>query len=423
MTSNQTNPETGDETQEDDILAVYGSQEPDGDDLTQLTEHHRKFAPWHHPVKQIVRNEQWAKLTARLLNDRPAGSPQILRYFTLPGEDLLDIKVLAEACTPLGVRIEYFGFNSGIIADSDEEASKKTEEDERSISRAPWVTAESALRQAGRVTPDAIIHSDRLEDIALEHSHAATQLRQRPPFDVINIDACDHLAYAPKGRDRNTFDALQALLRHQMSARNPWLLFLTTRVDPALLGQPRIDFQHAITQNLNVPESGFGAALAECLDAEETRLATALNTAWNTHNIHFLKLYSVGLGKFLLQFFCGQPNLPANVELASTYAYRVHKDEPDMLALAFRIIPDPPRVYPPSTGGAAVVPTLEPARAIRVAQRAARLWDIDKALENDSDLRTEAITGTQLLLESSNYDIDAWRDWLAKHERRPITVA
>lgn len=420
MTSSQIEPETGGETQEDDISAVYGSPEPDSGDLTQFTERHRKFAPWHHPVKQIVRNCQWATLTARLLNDRPAGSTQILRYFTLPGEDLLDIKVLAEACTPFGVRIEYFGFNSGTAVD-DESMSAKSEG--RSANGAPWVTAESALRQAGRVTQDAIIYSDRLEDIALENSHAATQLRQRAPFDIVNIDACDHLAYAPKGRNRNTFDALQALLQHQMPAQNPWLLFLTTRVDPTLLGEPVTAFRNAIMQNLNVSGNEFKAALAACINAEGARFEAALDTTWNTHNAQFLKLYSVGLGKFILQFFCGQPNLPANVELASVYAYRVHKDEPDMLALAFRIIPDPRRVYPPSTGGAAVVPTLEPARAIRMAQRAARLWDIDEALESDATLQEEAISGTRQLLESANYDIDAWRDWLAQHRRRLIVVA
>lgn len=412
--------ETGDEMQEDDIIAVYGKQEPDSDDLTKLPAYHRKFSPWHHPVKQIVRNEQWAALTRKLLDQRPAGGSKILRYFTLPGEDLFDIRVLVEVCTPLGICIEYFGFNSGVEPDDDD--AKSAENGEHPANNAPWVMAESALRQAGRVTPDAIIHSDRLEDIALEHSHAAAQLRQQAPFDVINIDACDHLAYAPKGRDRNMFDALQALLCHQMSARSPWLLFLTTRVDPTLLGKPGIDFQRAITQNLSVPGSGFGAALAECLGAEEAKLATALNSTWNTHNIQFLKLYSIGLGKFLLQFFCGQPNLPANVELASIYAYRVHKDEPDMLALAFRIIPDAPRVYPPSAGGAAVVPPLEPIRAIRVAERAKRLWDIDDALENDVELCAEAIDGTRQLLASANYDIKAWQEWLAKHKRRPITV-
>jgi len=418
MTSYKKISATGEETLEDDILAVYGSQDLDDDDLTKLTQRHREFSPWHHPVKQIVRDQQWAELTKKLLNERPVGSPQVLRYFTLPGEDLLDIKVLAEICAKPGVRIEYFGFNSSISKDN----KTSTEPEKHSTDEAPWVTAESALRQAGRVTPDAIILSDRLEDIALEHSHAATLLRQRASFDVINIDACDHLAYIPKGRERNTFDALQALLHHQMTARNPWLLFLTTRVDPNLLGQPGEKFQKAIAENLLITDSGFGAALAACLGAEETRLATELNAAWNTHNIRFLKLYSVGLGKFLLQFFCGQPNLPANVELASAYAYRVHKDEPDMLALAFRIIPAQQRIYPPSTGGAAAIPPLEPARAILVARRAAKLWDIDNALDQEADIRAEAIDGTRKLLQSAHYDINAWKDWLANHEKRPINT-
>lgn len=420
MSSNH-QPQAGvsDEALEEDILAIYGKQESSDSDLIQFTESKRLFAPWHHPVKQVVRDRQWAALTTKHLQGRPPGSPQVLRYFTLPGQDLLDIKVLTEACSPFGVRIEYFGFNSTVSA---EEGDEDTEPAVHTADKTPWVMAESALRQSGRITPEAIIHPDRLEDIALDNSHAAMQLRLRPPFDIINIDACDHLAYAPKGRERSTFDALQSLLRHQLSARAPWLLFLTTRVDPDLLGQPGIDFQNAIFQNLGVPQSTFGAALAECLGAQEARLGTELNTAWNTHDTRFLKLYSVGLGKFLLQFFCGQPNLPANVELASAYAYRVYKDEPDMLALAFRIIPDPQRVYPPSTGGAAVIPALEPARAIRVAQRAMRLWDIDNAIENEANIRMGAIVGTQKLLRDSNYDIDEWQNWLAKHEKRPMTI-
>jgi hypothetical protein len=209
MTDNQPNPDARDEALEDDILAVYGRPESDITDLSQFTERRRQFAPWHHPVKQIVRDRQWADLTSRLLQERPAGLPQVLRYFTLPGQDLFDIKVLTEICAPLAVKIEYFGFNSGTSTKGE---NGEAEDVEHTDNSAPWVTAESALRQAGRITPEAIIHSDRLEDIALDHSHAAMQLRLRPPFDVINIDACDHLAYAPKGRERNTFDALQALL-------------------------------------------------------------------------------------------------------------------------------------------------------------------------------------------------------------------
>jgi hypothetical protein len=420
MTDSQLAAAAGDDAQEEDILAIYGEQKPGMADLAQLAERRREFQPWHHPVKQIVRARQWAALTKKLLQSRVQGASNVLRYFTLPGADLLDIRVLAGVCEPLGVKIEYFGFDSGSST-----AEENTEAENSSAHPQPgtsWVTAESALLQAGRITPDAVIHGDRLEDIAIADSHASMQLGQRATFDVINIDACDHLAYCPKGRARNTFDALGALLKHQMGARSPWLLFVTTRAEPNLLGQPGIVFQDAITQNLRMPQSNFGASLAACLEADEGKLATELASVWGTHDARFLKLYSVGLGKFLLQFFHAQPNLPANVELASVYAYRVHSQHPDMLALAFRITPDAPRVFAPNVGGAAVVPPLEPIRAAYVATQAMKLQDLDHALESEADVRTEAIEGTRALLQSANYDVGEWSKWLAGHERRPIII-
>lgn len=419
MTNAHLVPDNGEEVQDEDILAVYGEQNAGTEDLAAISDRRRDFKPWHHPVKQIVRTHQWAALTKKLIQARPQGVPSVLRYFTLPGADLLDVRVLAEICEPLSVKIEYFGFDAGSV--QPDEAARA--ELAATHSHGAWITAESALLQAGRITPDAVILSDRLEDIALPDSQAAIQLSQRTPFDVINIDACDHLAYCPKGRTRNTFNALEALLEHQMRARSPWLLFVTTRAEPSLLGQPGIVFQNAITQNLGIPRSDFGASLASCLDADETKLAAGLASAWVTHDERFLRLYSIGLGKFLLQFFHAQPNLPANVELASIYAYRVHGEHPDMLALAFRITPENQRVFAPNVGGAAVVPNLEPARATYVAAQAKKLQDLDRVLEDDPDIRNKAVDSTKTLLQSANYDVTAWCKWLADHERRPMTVS
>lgn len=419
MKNSQLVGDGGEDVREEDILAIYGEQRAEVD-LAQIAERRKEFQPWHHPVKQIVRARQWAALTKRLLQARVQGTTKILRYFTLPGADLLDVRVLADVCAPFGVKIEYFGFDAGTSNTHDvptlENASPHSQ------GGAPWVTAESSLLQAGRITPDAVIHADRLEDIALADSHAAMQLSQRPTFDVINVDACDHLAYCPKGRARNTFDALGALLKHQMGARSPWLLFVTTRAEPSLLGEPGIAFQDAITQNLRIPQSSFGAALAACLNADESKIASELASVWGNHDARFLKLYSVGLGKFLLQFFHAQPNLPANVELASAYSYRVYSDQPDMLALAFRITPDAPRVFSPNVGGAAVVPPLEPIRAAHVATQAKKLQDLDRVLETEADVLAEAVDGTKALLHSANYDLGEWRKWLAGHERRPMSV-
>lgn len=401
----------------DDIEAVYGKQGVESPALTEFVEMRQDFAPWHHPVKQIVRVRQWAALTKRLIEARPQGAPRVLKYFTLPGADLLDVRTLVGVCAPLGIKIEYFGFNSGASSVMDgTDALSKAE-------AAPWVMEESVLRQAGRITENALILGDQLEDIAEPGSQAAIQLQQRGAFDVVNIDPCDHLAYRPKGRTKSTFDALQALLHHQMSARTPWLLFVTTRVSPDLLGPPAIAFQNAITQNLTLPGSDFGAVLAECLNANAERILSELSSVWTSSGERFLRLYSVGLGKFLLQFFHGQPNLPANVELASVFAYRVHGDEPDMLALAFQVSPDPQRVFPGQAGGAVSFSSLEPTRAVRVAKGAMRLEDIDGLLTANDYIRNEAVEGTKDLLRASRFDIVKWVEWLAAHDRRPLVIA
>lgn len=400
-----------DDVPAEDLEVVYGGQLRIEREIVDAIQRKKTFKPWHHPVKQIVRAKQWGALTRRLIGERVQPSAS-LRYFTLPGSDLLDVRVLADICAPLGVKIEYFGFDVGQDAEDGSGGQDVGE----------WINAESALRQAGRIAEDSLILPDRLEDLAIDKSQASAQLRQRSTFDVINIDACDHLAYLPTGRTHNTFDALGALLKHQMMSRTPWLLFVTTRAQPDLLGNPGIQFQNAITQNLAMP-GDFGQALSGSLGSDPAKIASSLAATWVTHDANFLKLYSIGLGKFLLQFFHMQPNLPANVELASCYSYRVYNEEPDMLAVAFRITPDPPRVYGPGTGGAAIISDLEPARAIKVASQAQKLQDLDQELANDADLRGEAVKGTANLLHAANYDLEAWRTWLAGHERRPMAVA
>ncbi|MEZ1315301.1 hypothetical protein QIW53_04725 [Pseudomonas fluorescens] len=80
-----------------------------------------------------------------------------------------------------------------------------------------------------------------------------------------------------------------------------------------------------------------------------------------------------------------------------------------MLALAFRVSPDVPRVFTPSVGGVTVVPSLEPKRASKVAKQAAKLQYLDYAIVKDTDLCTEAVSGTTSLLESAKYDIPEWR--------------
>jgi hypothetical protein len=396
----------------DYVDAVFGS-EADGQTVVSAPTHRANFAPWHHPVKQIVRDYQWADLVKRLLNeDRPAGRRDRLRYFTLPGADLLDVRVLAEALSTLGTRIEYFGFDSGYddgVADNDDMTGA-------------YLLAESALRQAGSISDGAEILRDKLEDIALAGSHAAERLSQRGVFDVVNIDACNHLGYKPSGRNASIFEALEKLLAHQLKAEEPWLLFVTTRANVALLGGPATKMQTAILKNLEAHDAEFATPLADCIGGKVATLSADMTGCWSAQSIEFLKLFCIGLSKFLLQFYHGQPSLPAKVELASVFAYKVSGAEPDMLSMAFRITPKGLKVHPPSAGGATLLPNLELAHAIGIIARTKKIWDLDDAIANDDAVRADAVSGTEKLLASANYDIAKWREWLRHLPIRPMKL-
>lgn len=370
------------------------------------------FAPWHHPVKQVVRHYQWLELTEKLLRDhRSASERQTMHYFTLPGRDLLDVRVLAGAVNSLGTRIEYFGFDAG----GGESPAENSELDKQT-----FFSAEAELRQSGLVTDLAEVLPDRLEDIAVSGSQAANRLEQKRPFDVINLDACQHLAYEPKGRQKTIFNALQKLLEHQLGATKPWLLFLTTRVDPERLGAPAEMLKQAIKENLSVHKQDFGDALADCLGGDPAKLDSHLDECWQSDDEDLLKVYSVGLGKYLLQFFHAQLGRQAKVELVSAYAYKISKQKPEMLSLAFRVRPK--HVVMPATAAPPQPDAIELNGALKIVARAKRLWDLDEGLEADDEVRELAVEGTKELLGSADYDLAAWREWLADLPVRPVVL-
>jgi hypothetical protein len=147
-----------------------------------------------------------------------------------------------------------------------------------------------------------------------------------------------------------------------------------------------------------------------------------MNGCWSLQSIDFLKLFCVGLSKYLLQWYHAQANLPAKVELASVFAYKVSGEEPDMLSMAFRISPKGLAVQSPSAGGAMPLPLLELAHAVRMVAKTKKIWNLDDAIASDQKVRADAVSGTERLLASANYDIPKWREWLRNLPIRPMEL-
>lgn len=396
-----------DETQvaDEDLEAAFGETptevEPAPSDLGKK----RRFEPWHLPVKQFVRLRQWALQTDRLLGDlNKKEAVQVLRYFTLPGPDLLDVRVVAEACARRGASIELFGFDSAAPESRKNERGEALELD-RVI-----------LRQAGRIVDSSTVIRGQLESIAIANSQEANQLQNRPPFHVINLDACNHLTYRRGGGGANLFDALRTLLTHQLTARTEWLLFITTRCGPGFLSEAQDEFQARIEENIRI-STEFSEELASALETNVSGLLDRTQEVWDCHNSHFLKLYCVGLGKYLLKWFNAQVGTPAETRLVSAVAYRVSGEEPDMLAIAFRIRPLGRRVFEPGIDAVAVAPP-EPEQAARVARKANGLVDADLLLQTNEEVLREAVQTTEALLHDANFDLEEWRQYVATHRRQ-----
>lgn len=363
-----------------------------------------EFQPWHHPVKQIVRDEQWAKLVARLFDEEGVPPDGVLRYLTLPGNDLLDVRVVAEACVGRAT-VRYLGFNNWDGAND----------------VAPWTESQATLQQESLADPQSLIVPDRIEDIAAMGSNAATHLAQHLPFDVINLDACSHLAFVRPGRTTSLFDALGRIVEHQLRAQRTWLLFVSTRASTANVGDgPKAQFDAALAENLAAADE-FGQVLRSTVELGDGDIAARLHAAWGVDGPPFLRLFAICLGKHILRFIHAQPSFQAKVELASIYCYRVKQGLPDMLAMAFRIRPGPLRIAVPGVQLAPV--PAEPRFAIGIARRAARMYDLDDELVKDAALLQQAVQGTERLLQACNYDLDAYRQWLENHPERPIKIA
>tara|TARA_R100000687_G_C6451925_1_gene165736 strand:+ start:1543 stop:2757 length:1215 start_codon:yes stop_codon:yes gene_type:complete len=369
-----------------------------------------QFLPWHHPVKQIVRKYQWGNLTKRLFDERTPEHRGVLRYFSLPGKDLLDIRYLSDRLGEYSTKIEYFGFDSSL------------EKPEPSETEQPFPGDETALRQVGKITDNSIVLPDRLEDISEDRSQAAERLAREAPFDVVNIDACNHLTHIPTGRTKNLFAAFHTLLSHQFQAKQPWLLFLTTRVGPEFLGQPGEDFRAAIRKNIDEHPADFPVELGKCMNISPDNLDENLEGAWDNQGDQFLRAYSIGLAKHLLQFFHGQGNFQAKLHLNSVYCYRVVDGAPDMLSFAFTITPQPIRVNPPAANGQLLGDPLELGAAKRAIARVQRIWDLDDAIGNDDGLVEEIVEEAEGLLSMASYSIPDWKEWVRGHAVRPIAI-
>jgi hypothetical protein len=359
----------------------------------------REFQPWHRPRKQLIRLQQWRKEVQRLIDDLRLGE-RPFAYFTLPGEDLLDIRVIAMGCHQKGVDVRYLGIN----APSRPQLSLHEAVSQREVLELPNVRLQSKLIP------------DRFETVVSATSLASRYIKEYGTFDALNIDLCDSVASPGKRAHPQTvsyFDAIHALVRNQIRRTEPWLLFLTTRCTAEAVHDGDLEKLCAII-DANVIRSGeFRLKCAVLLNAPEIESGKSSLSLPDLFPAN-TRRFALGVGKWLLSL-AGAATPQWEVSMLPSYHYRVSAAG-DMLSIAVKFVP---QIAAPAdrTGLSAIASTgvqflNEEQQATKILDVVLNLTDLDQYIAANKELRDNVIDSAVELLAGAGYDGEGYLDWV-----------
>ncbi|GGE53118.1 hypothetical protein GCM10007276_32700 [Agaricicola taiwanensis] len=356
------------------------------------------FKAWHHPRKQYVRIEQWCAEVRKLIPALGLSLGDPFKYLTLPGNELLDVRALNGVCDRAGVKLRYLGFNSV--------GAQTPEAVELALSQ-------SEVRSLSSIDEHSKVLDYRLEAIANRRSPAHEVTMRAGPFHAINLDLCESIAFREIGhRKGSSLEAAGKLLELQLQSAKPWLLFITTKAQPDLIADfARDGFMHALDANSRASEA-FKAKLIEMLASKIEELDTDIRSAWTRQDVRFLKLFSAGLGKWMLGILA-RASPPRGISLLSGCYYQSGTSGPNMLSLAFRcdgavqVLQDPTAILPAPEEAARAT---EVEAALALADTAIAMFDLD-AHVRQSEVLEKLVDKSGRLLASARFGEDAYRSW------------
>lgn len=364
-----------------------------------------RFKPWHKPRKQFIRRKQWWQEIEALLNEHhmPPDN-RVLRYLTLPSEDMIDVRVLTEELAGRDVRLKYLGYCDVKTGSRDDERMN---------------LADNSVRESVVVEPSSIIVRERLEDAANADSLAFGALREHGPFHAVNIDLCQNFA-AP--RVENVYacvDAIASIVNLQIERlQKSWLLFVTTRVTPEHIDAAHLEaFVSAILENV-ARSREFKRQAVDLFCAEGLALTEKLARARELPFEDYKNLFCVGLGKWLLAYVSNSvPQL--KLEMLPSYYYSVYAGNPDMLSLAYRCTlqtqaPADPTGLATGVGVAHQHENIagdEVDLGLKILEKTKTLIDLDNHLAGSPTEMNAMILESARFLKLAGYNVDNYREF------------
>ncbi|VVQ34489.1 hypothetical protein PS947_04069 [Pseudomonas fluorescens] len=368
-----------------------------------------KFAPWHKPRKQYIRNRQWNVAASNLIEHlQLKAKDRSLQYLSLPGSDLLDVRSLYTVCAAKEVRLKFIGLNEITVGD------KETTMDQ--------LISINELHGLKYIDPSSDVYEDQLESLCVNKSIAQENIIKRASsYDVINIDLCrSMLESPPQDKQSNYYDALFKLLRHQADNRTEdWLFFVTTRTNQDMVHEGAFrKFVEGLEQIFDVDDAVYN----RCCELEIFGKDTLVERRIDVDKIDapsYNNLLSAGIGKWVLAALAGQP--PAHKsKMLQLFGYNVlqrDNDSCDMMSFGFwcRHIPNKAKDAF-GLAGAGVNLNAEDVTAAVGKARLAIIESVSKFINVDVDMANDEVFEEMLqsstsLMRSARYDVPSYIDW------------
>lgn len=368
----------------------------------------RPFKPWHKPRKQFIRRFQWKKEAEQLISKLNFNEDRPLRYLCLPGEDMLDIRVLHNVCKSKNIKLKYLGFKSG--------GEYKEDDSEFQISA-------SEVRNLACIHRDSQGIIDEIQSVGDEKSKAYDYVKRLGSFDIINLDLCNCITSRSRLRapvEITYFDALESLLNLQIAQRTePWILFLTTLAGPNEVDRNEMSkIWDCVTYNCR--------RFAEFKTEFEKFLGSTIPRSYRDIGrgigiTKFAQMFGIGLSKWLLQLMMsGQPL--CTVKMLQGYQFRTGTGNryPTMISMAFLFEPIIEQridrsglATHPVEGGSTRIDEIRV--ACDTISSALSFKDLDLLMNRDGTLSKEMTEETKGLLKEARYVISDYDSWLSKN--------
>ncbi|HBX8276139.1 PP_RS20740 family protein [Klebsiella pneumoniae] len=363
------------------------------------------FEAWHLPRKQYVRVYQWIFLINRYRAKLLRGCTT-LKYLSLPGDDLLDLRVLHEEfCSKTKITLEFLGFN-------------KYPRDINNPRNNDVNLSLVEVKEKQYISPTSDILNNDIRLISNKTSTAYKETSERGPYDVINLDFCDSI-FSKQSESHNTHALLREIIYIQSSRRRPWLMFITTRVGESYIDRETLDKLMACFQD-NLKNDVFSSAAKEKLSISGF---SDVSNALKQNDSH-INITLISLLKWLLSYALSFK--PAfKIELCSTMTYVVDINSPGVDLVSFALIFTPIDERPEDkfsliSSEIQKVPTpSEPELAVEFITNVLKKTNCDIILQDNQKTWDNMLSQTEKLLSESRYVLAKYKDWLKTHFSTP----